>query len=744
MSAPHQTLIPVKEEKKRTSTIPVLDSPTNSPEVVSFVGPIQGQPQDSSVGSEIKSGSPGTTVLVGESKAPQLRPDRIANLRINPAEATEIISKEIKTVEPPEPSNIADMNREEFLRYLTKRSKPLSTAKETLLVDLTFLPPTMQAFIKRLQGILTEVETVQISAENQAKFRARLNAGARSFHDDNNERIPELPPVGPAAEQRTLFFSEFRASLPKAVPNKQQKNIERGKGKTKNRPLREYDTTGWKQAEQSGRLIYDPATDDFDLTCGHYETTEPYFKINAPRPKAGPSTGTLGPDLTFEDFELLLFQAWEESADDLRVISGEDPSPEMPLETETSELKPQTDEFNMMCVQELFTLQKIYHAAYQVAKEKVRKLGLLEEDEKRLEQFGPFTWHGATFFVGDKGGYIFPDPSSNEKLLAYPEDMRAIKEVSDLFVRCIFSSNVANSVPVCHMLAAIVAEPYRHPAAMMDALFAILPDSPLPPTDQAFKGQRLPMTTGGTIGTGGVPAFVLMAEAQSATNVVASVFGERGNIFMLYEELKAIPPKEIVAILKGHIFSVLRLPQPQPGGAQMESNIESTSSPTSKSEGKGKGPAQSKEKNKSPSLSPPKATGPRGSVQLVQVGEKKSPPSAREQKSAPSGKQQQAPQKGKAQGVGIGAPISPADYYSQNFTQGSVKFPTFWKAFADHCKTQTGLLTLADVRNWMAEDSPTKKYAKGPEKADIVKIKQFLGKKQQNLRLRLDFDPDRL
>src|SRR6478735_3321286 len=100
MSAPHQTLIPVKEEKTRTSTVPVLDSPTNSPEV------------DSSVGSEIKSGSPGTTVSVGESKAPQLRPDRIANLRINPAEATEIISKEIKTVEPPEPSNIADMNRE--------------------------------------------------------------------------------------------------------------------------------------------------------------------------------------------------------------------------------------------------------------------------------------------------------------------------------------------------------------------------------------------------------------------------------------------------------------------------------------------------------------------------------------------------------------------------------------------------------------------------------------------------------
>ena len=85
MSAPHQTLIPVKEEKTRTSTVPVLDSPTNSPEVVSFVGPIQGQPQDSSVGSEIKSGSPGTTVSVGESKAPQLRPDRIANLRINPA-----------------------------------------------------------------------------------------------------------------------------------------------------------------------------------------------------------------------------------------------------------------------------------------------------------------------------------------------------------------------------------------------------------------------------------------------------------------------------------------------------------------------------------------------------------------------------------------------------------------------------------------------------------------------------------
>ena len=44
----------------------------------------------------------------------------------------------------------------------------------------------------------------------------------------------------------------------------------------------------------------------------------------------------------------------------------------------------------------------------------------------------------------------------------------------------------------------------------------------------------------------------------------------------------------------------------------------------------------------------------------------------------------------------------------------------------------------------MAEESPTKKYAKGPEKADIVKIKQFLGKKQQNLRLRPDFDPDRL
>jgi len=54
---------------------------------------------------------------------------------------------------------------------------------------------------------------------------------------------------------------------------------------------------------------------------------------------------------------------------------------------------------------------------------------------------------------------------------------------------------------------------------------------------------------------------------------------------------------------------------------------------------------------------------------------------------------------------------------------------------------------LAEIRRLvvqMAEDNPTRKYAKGPEKADIVKIKQFLGKKQLNLNLRPDFDPDKL
>ena len=86
------------------------------------------------------------------------------------------------------------------------------------------------------------------------------------------------------------------------------------------------------------------------------------------------------------------------------------------------------------------------------------------------------------------------------------------------------------------------------------------------------------MTTGVTIVTGGVPAFVLMAEAQSATNVSPPFFGKKGSTFMLYEELKAIPPKEIVAILEGNIFSVLDCHSPnraRTDGKQYRKHVES-------------------------------------------------------------------------------------------------------------------------------------------------------------------------
>src|SRR5690242_620910 len=94
MSSPHQHQ---SSEKKATSPVSVLDCPKLTPEVKTYIGPIEGQ-QAGSSGSEIKSA---TDVGLGpDEKTPQLRPERTANLISGPGLVLD--TAESKIVNPDE------------------------------------------------------------------------------------------------------------------------------------------------------------------------------------------------------------------------------------------------------------------------------------------------------------------------------------------------------------------------------------------------------------------------------------------------------------------------------------------------------------------------------------------------------------------------------------------------------------------------------------------------------------------
>ncbi|WP_161632165.1 eCIS core domain-containing protein [Nakamurella lactea] len=470
---------------------------------------------------------------------------------------------------------VPEMTSVEYERHLATGST--LSQDGVYLVDLSRLPSGMQAFIGRVQGLLTELEATLATDRTlptEQRLRDKIKTGARSWHQDSGGKVPDTSAVA-GDNLRVPFFERFLANADKPLPNKQAKKNVKGI----DRPLREYTAMGWKEAEQNGRLIYDPIGDVFYLTCRHY-LDEHFFRIIAPRPGVPVLGGTV-PAMNVDELTLLLFKAWEDIAAELAdmnemldaSVQPADPTGAKLAAAQATQSKLGADARS--CVRELFLARAAYRDA--VARAKARRADLLVKkaaadklavkmaaklhkepklaDEVPERVWEEFRWHGGIFVVDTLDQYIgYYDRTGAERTDPYPADT-TIGQLAGLFRTCIASDDVVADAGTAIMLAGLVAEPNRHPTAALEALFAVTQFSPFRSSTSAFKGSALPMTTGGTIGSGGVPTEVMYHEAGTALAVVTKLIGT--TLPKLAESTAGKTPEQTLQALKRIIYLAL-------------------------------------------------------------------------------------------------------------------------------------------------------------------------------------------
>lgn len=417
-------------------------------------------------------------------------------------------------------------------------------------VPLEDLPPELQAWIRSIRKYLTDLEQALATSKGgtdrgniEKTFRDRLKEGARSWHDDEHGKIP--PPKAEGLSDRAGFFQRWRqddAFLGKDVPAKQAKKEFSGQ----KYPYREYTATGWRQADQIGRLIYDPIDDQFYLTLSHYNE-ERYFRIVCPpRPAVGAPQGPSAAVVSEAEIDTWLYQAWSGLSGELAKLGlGGKGAAAVP---------PSKDA--LRCLMELHRLRGLYVAAYegargevaakQAKKKKAETIkAKLEEkvnpkggkgskgsqkskqeakatEEKPGEEISSFIWLGATFYVSSVAGYVGYHDGKKYQWPRY--DGTKIGAVAALFRQCVDRGWVIADEATSLMLAALVVETVRHPVASVEALFSVIERSPFPSDMQAF-GTALPMSAGGTFSTGSVASGVIKQETALSRQVLSHVLG---------------------------------------------------------------------------------------------------------------------------------------------------------------------------------------------------------------------------
>jgi len=478
------------------------------------------------------------------------------------------------------------MSSDQFVEALT----PVSVDGDKVrTIPLAALPPKLQAQVRMIQSIVTEIETELAKDEPEPgaldRLAARVKTGARSWHENDNKKVPI--PTGPIVEDSAgEFFEQMRMASGGKVPTKQAK-----KGVTGKRyPFREYTAVGWKEAAQSGRLIFDPIGDVFYLTCKHY-LDDKYFAIVAPRPRVGAP----GRRTTEWDFDLLVYQAWEELAADLQLLAQHKAAPKKNAAPTGIDVATISDDASA-CVTELYLLREMYGTALLDARrqvsekvaaidqylelkakmearrqkfagktDKLAPYEIVDGKVKIAEQFGKFTWCGGDFYVGSIDGYIGYLHKGSVVAPAY--DGSTIGALGSLFRSCVATRTIdGTEEAACLMLASLVAEASRHPAATLEALFAVLKDSPFASKNKAF-GTSLPMAAGGTIATGGIAIEVMLQEARLGVGVIGKKLlqldskGAQKRV----TAVKKLAPTAAIAELKSWLFTALQTPEAQRG-----------------------------------------------------------------------------------------------------------------------------------------------------------------------------------
>ena len=348
--------------------------------------------------------------------------------------------------------------------------------------------------------------------------------------------------------------------------------------------MREYTAVGWQTAHQDGRLIYDALDDIFYLSVKHY-TDDMYFRILAPRARTAAATVTLW------DFDFLLFQAWEALAAELARMAAAPPPEEKqatskgPPKIESAALSEDTQRY----MTELSRVRTLYATAYgeavaalQAAEAKrkkdaeiaarlakhtqgKKKKAAKEETEETpaapAEEFATFTWQRMKFFVGSTAGYIGYSSGKGIICPAYKTGT-TIGELGEVFRNCADGSPPGDMESIALALAALAAEPTRHPTAALEALFAVIRRSPFEASRQAF-GAALPMAAGGTIATGGVPVQVLLQEAALGREIIVGLLAKHWDMdkddveSTLLKQVAGVSPAKAVEVFKKLLFAAL-------------------------------------------------------------------------------------------------------------------------------------------------------------------------------------------
>ncbi len=448
-------------------------------------------------------------------------------------------------------------------------------------IGLGRLPPALQALIRQIQQTIADVETaVGKEGADLRALRDRMKTGARSWHDDDKGKIPASKTK--AASPLSQFFSTWRNEDIESGRDTTHKQEKKGFAGAK-RPLREYTAVGWQTAHQDGRLIYDAMDDEFYLSVKHY-TDDMYFRILAPRSRKPATTVTLW------DFDFLLFQAWESLAADLARMAAAAAAEEELVTPKGSKIDfGALSEDTQGYMTELSRVRALYATAYgeavtaleaaeakrkkdaataarlaKNAQQGRKKKGAKEEEEQPAqpaEEFATFTWQRMMFFVGSTAGYIGYRSAKGIICPAYKTGT-TVGELAEVFRNCADGKPPADMESIALALAALAAEPTRHPTAALEALFVVIRRSPFEASRQAF-GAALPMAAGGTIATGGVPVQVLLQEAALGREIIVGLLAKHWGIekedveSTLLKQVAGVSPAKAVDVFKNLLFAAL-------------------------------------------------------------------------------------------------------------------------------------------------------------------------------------------
>ena len=472
-----------------------------------------------------------------------------------------------------------DFDKDDSKAFFTKMEK-LAPSME---IDLDKLPGKLQALIRQIQSQITALEIAFFTPLNQGEMQAdrdkalqgRIATGARSWHDDTNGLVP-APKNDATSSPRAAFFANWRKgdkSTGKDVPTKQEKNLAKLGSTGGKYPFREYTAVGWLEGHQNGRLIYDPFDDVFYLSLFHYKD-KAYFRINAPRDGGG---GAAAASMSEWDLDLVLYQAYQEVSAEVAAAAARK------AEVKEGKGKPEKSRPDALLaamapdVQRylgvLHDLRTSYATRYDDARAEVERIWAAsqadkrraeltakaqtqskgsrgkkespeeaearekqeKEEKKKIKVDLPFMAFNHEFWVNSEKGFIGFKRAGKLTLPNY-KDATTIGDIAILFRQCVEADAIGDEENTALMLAALLAEPSRHPVAALEALLAVIQSSPLPGGEKAF-GHMLPMAAGGTIGTGGIALDVMLREARIGTEVIMALLAK--HLELKKEEVEA-------------------------------------------------------------------------------------------------------------------------------------------------------------------------------------------------------------